>query len=591
MHWRPLCRKNPSQLTNEAKAPQAAADPMSEHTGIGTPQAFPPGIRRRNGKAALAGLALAIALVFAMPVLGVFASLLSPVSETWAHLADTVLPRYIFNSIILVLGVGILVTVIGVGTAWLVTLYRFPGRNLMEWALILPLSVPAYVMAYTYTDFLQASGPLQSALRDLTGWGPQDYWFPEIRSLGGAIAMLGLVLYPYVYLLSRAAFLEQSICALEVGRTLGCTPFSLLYRVALPLARPAIIAGISLALMETLADFGTVSFFGVQTFTTGIVRAWFSLGDPVAAAQLSAALLSVVFLVIVGERLARREKRYHHTTNRYQRLPGYRLPPGKALAALTACLIPLCLGFLLPAVLLLEMSLEAGDTQFGLRFVDLVVNSVTLAAATAVLAVLLALLLAYANRLSQSWMASAASRIASIGYAIPGAVIAIAVMIPFARLDNGLDAWFRATFGVSTGLLLTGTIAALIFAYLVRFLTVSLGTVEASLGKIKPTIDDAARSLGQRPAGTFLRIHGPIMWGSLLTAGLMVFVDVMKELPATLIMRPFNFDTLAVQAYNLASDERLTEASTASLTIVAVGLLPVIILSRAISRARPGSKG
>ena len=563
---------------------------MSEVTGIG-PQGSARLVKRRGGgMTPLAALAFAIALAFALPVLSVFTSFLAPVSDTWAHLAETVLPRYIINSLLLVVGVGVLVTVIGVGTAWLVTLYRFPGRNIMEWALILPLAVPAYVMAYTYTDFLQASGPLQTALRDFTGWSPRDYWFPEIRSLGGAVAMLGLVLYPYVYLLSRAAFLEQSICALEVGRTLGCTPYSLLPRVALPLARPAIIAGVSLALMETLADFGTVSFFGVQTFTTGIVRAWFSLGDPVAASQLSAALLTFVFLVIIGERLARRQKRYHHTSNRYQHLPGYRLSPGKALLASLACLTPLALGFLLPAFLLLRMTIEAGDAQFGTHFLKLALNSVTLALVTAILAVILALVLAYANRLSGSWPAAIAGRIASMGYAIPGAVIAIAVMIPFARLDNTLDAWFRANLDYSTGLLLTGSIAALVFAYLVRFLAVSLGTVEASLGKIKPTVDDAARSLGQKPAGTFLRIHGPIMWGSLLTAGLLVFVDVMKELPATLIMRPFDFDTLAVQAYNLASDERLTEASTASLTIVAVGLLPLVILSRAISRSRPGSQ-
>jgi iron(III) transport system permease protein len=481
--------------------------------------------------------------------------------------------------------------VIGVGTAWLVTMCRFPGRRVFEWALILPLAVPAYVMAYTYTDFLQFTGPVQSLLREVMGWGPRDYWFPQIRSLGGAIVMLALVLYPYVYLLARAAFLEQSVCALEVSRTLGCGPWASFYRVALPLARPAVAAGVSLALMETIADFGTVAFFGVQTFTTGIVRAWFSMGDRIAAAQLSAALLTLVLALLVLERWSRGRARYHHTSGRYRRMPDYRLSGWRAASATLGCFVPLALGFLLPAAVLLIMATTSGDAQFGLRFVRLAANSVTLALVTAVLAVLLAVLMAYGVRLQPNRLVIGANRVAAIGYAVPGTVIAVGVLIPFALLDNALDAWARATLGVSTGLILTGTIAALVFAYLVRFLAVSLNTVEASLGKIKPTMDDAARSLGRGPGGTLVRVHAPIMWASLLTAGLMVFVDVMKELPATLIMRPFNFDTLAVQAYNLASDERLTEASTASLAIVAVGILPLIALSRAIARARPGEAG
>ena len=537
---------------------------------------------------ALTWLALVIAGLCAIPVVSVLTNVFVPSQGTWQHLAETVLPRYVTNTVYLVLGVGCGVLAIGVATAWLVTMCRFPGRRLFEWALILPLAVPAYVMAYTYTDFLQFSGPVQGLLREVTGWGPDDYWFPHVRTLGGAIAMLSLVLYPYVYLLSRAAFLEQSVCALEVSRTLGCGPWASFFRVALPLARPAIAGGVALALMETIADFGTVSFFGVQTFTTGIVRAWFSMGDRVAAAQLSALLLCFVLGVLLLERWSRGPARYHHTSGRYQRLPGYALAGWRAALASLACFLPLALGFLVPAGVLLVMSIEVGDAQFGTRFLRLVLNSFTLAAVTALLAVLLAVLMAYGVRLQPSRMALGANRIAAMGYAVPGTVIAVGVLIPFALFDNALDSWMRARFGVSTGLLLTGTIAALVFAYLVRFLAVSLNTVEASLGKIKPSMDDAARSLGVGPGGTLVRVHAPLMWGSLLTAGLVVFVDVMKELPATLIMRPFNFDTLAVQAYNLASDERLTEASTASLAIVAVGILPLVVLSRAIARARPG---
>lgn len=542
---------------------------------------------RRTGL--LTWAALAIAALFAVPVISVLANVFVPSHGTWQHLASTVLPSYIANTLWLVLGVGVGVSTIGVATAWLVTMCRFPGRRVFEWALILPLAVPAYVMAYTYTDFLQFTGPVQSLLRDLTGWGPRDYWFPQIRSLGGAIVMLTLVLYPYVYLLARAAFLEQSVCALEVGRTLGCSAWTSFFRVALPLARPAIAAGVALALMETIADFGTVSFFGVPTFTTGIVRAWFSLGDRVAAAQLSAALLGFVLAVLLLERWSRGPARYHHTSARYQHLPDYRLSGWRAGSATFACLLPLALGFLVPACVLLAMSIEAGDAQFGARFLRLAFNSFSLAAVTAAAAVVLAAVMAYGVRLQPSRLTIGASRVAAMGYAVPGTVIAVGVLIPFAFLDNAIDAWVRASFGISTGLLLTGTIVALVFAYLVRFLAVSLNTVEASLGKIRPSMDDAARNLGRGPGATLVHVHAPLMWGSLLTAALMVFVDVMKELPATLIMRPFNFDTLAVQAYNLAADERLTEASTASLAIVVVGILPVILISRAIARARPGS--
>ena len=542
--------------------------------------------RRRRG--ALTWAALTIACLFSIPVLSVLLNVFVPGTGTWQHLASTVLPNYVANTIWLVFGVGFGVIIGGVGAAWLVTMCHFPGRRVFDWALILPLAVPAYVMAYAYTDLLQFAGPVQTLLREATGWGARDYWFPEIRSLGGAILMLTMVLYPYVYLLARAAFLEQSVCALEVSRTLGCGPWGSFFRVALPLARPAIVGGVSLALMETVADFGTVSFFGVQTFTTGIVRTWFSLGDRVAAAQLSTALLCVVLAVLLVERWSRGPARYYHTSGRYRLLPQHALAGWRSALAFLFCLLPVVLGFLLPGTILLAMAIEVGDAQFGPRFLRLAFNSFTVAAVTAVLAVLVAVVMAYGVRLNPGRLTQAANRVAAMGYTVPGTVIAVGVLIPFAIFDNALDGWMRAWFGVSTGLLLTGTIAALVFAYLVRFLAISSNTVEASLGKIKPSMDDAARSLGHGAGGTLLRVHAPIMWGSLLTAGLLVFVDVMKELPATLIMRPFNFDTLAIQAYNLASDERLTEAATASLAIVAVGVLPLILLSRTIARARPG---
>jgi iron(III) transport system permease protein len=529
--------------------------------------------------------AVALAALLAVPVVFVASNVFVSSGGSWQHLVETVLGDYVRNTLWLAIGVGVGVMIVGVGTAWLVTMCSFPGSRTLEWALILPLAVPAYVMAYAYTDFLQVSGPVQTWLREFTGWHVRDYWFPDIRSLGGAITVMVFVLYPYVYLLARTAFLEQSVGLLEVGRTLGYGAWGSFARIALPLARPAIAAGTSLALMETLADFGTVSYFAVPTFTTGIYRAWFSMGDPVAAAQLSAVLLGFVASILLLERLTRGRARYHNPALRKQ-LPEFRLRGWRAGAAILACFTPLLLGFALPALILLRMTFAQGDEQFGERFIMLTRNSVTLALITALLAIALALLMAYAARLRPGPITGSANRLAALGYAIPGTVIAVGILVPVARLDHALDAFVSATFGFSTGLLLTGGIAALVYAYLVRFFSVALQTVEAGLTRITPSMESAARSLGCSPGGVLARVHAPLLKGSLLTAGLMVFVDVMKELPATFAMRPFNFDTLAVQAYNLAADERLAEAATASLAIVAVGLLPVVLLSRSIARTR-----
>lgn len=553
-----------------------------------TPPDSAAGTRRRRLPSLWTAATLAIAALVALPVLIVVSRIFLPTDGVWSHLAATVLPDYLANTVQLVAGVGGGTLVIGVGTAWLVTMCRFPGSRVLEWALLLPMAVPAYVMAYTYTDLLQFIGPVQSGLRVLFGWSRRDYWFPEIRSLGGAVVMMTLVLYPYVFLLARAAFLEQSVCVLEVSRTLGRGPWRSFFTVALPLARPAIAAGLALALMEVLADFGTVQYFAVDTFTTGIYRTWFAMGQPVAAAQLAAVLLLFVLALMLLERWTRRRARYHHTTSRYRQLPAVALTGGRAAAALAACAAPLLLGFIVPAAVLVRLAGQEGDQLLGAAFLGLARNSFVLAALAAVLAVALALVLAYGRRLHPTPVLRAATRVAAMGYAIPGSVIAVGVLIPFARFDNALDAFMRETFGVSTGLMLSGSIAGLLFAYLVRFLAVSFNTIEASLGKIRPTMDHAARILGHTPGGTLVKVHAPIMLGSLLTAGLLVFVDVMKELPATMIVRPFNFDTLAVRVYRLAADERLGEASTAALAIVAVGIVPVILLSLAITRSRPG---
>jgi len=535
----------------------------------------------------LLAISLLVALLAALPVASVGLNIfVGGTSATWSHLARTVLPAYILNSLWLCLGVGLGVALVGVATAWLTAMHDFPGRRFFEWALVLPLAMPAYVLAYVYTDFLQFVGPLQTALREAFGWKYGDYWFPDIRTLPGAILMFVFVLYPYVYLLVRAAFLERASGMLEAARTLGMGPWRAFFAVSLPLARPAIVAGVALALMETLADYGTVAYFGVNTFTTGIYRAWFSLGDRVAAAQLAAMLLSFVLFLLMAERISRGRARYHNTTGRNRPLAGAHLRGFAAFLAVATCLLPLLLGFVVPAALLFKMALAEGDIQFGERFLLLSRNSFLLAGVTALIGVLLALLMAYGARLSKSTLATGLNRLVGLGYAVPGAVIAVGVLIPVTRLDNWLSGQWEQWFGNNPGLLLTGGIAALVYAYLVRFLAVALHTVESSLAKITPNMDDAARCHWLGQVAVLRRVHTPLLRGSLLTAGLLVFVDVMKELPATLVMRPFNFDTLATQVYTLASDERLAEASTASLAIVAVGLLPLIALSRQVSRGR-----
>ena len=528
------------------------------------------------------------ALLFSIPVLTIAGFVFEPSNDNWQHLKDTVLAEYLSNSALLVLGVSIGTLLIGVSTAWLTALCQFPGKKLFVWLLLLPLAMPAYIIAYTYTGMFDFAGPIQTQLREWTGWGYGDYYFPEVRSLGGAITMLSLVLYPYIYLLARAAFLEQSVCVLEVSRTLGCGAWCSFLKVALPLARPAIVAGLSLVLMETLADYGTVSYFGLGVFTTGIFRTWFGLGDSVAAAKLASLLLLFVFALVVIERLSRRQARYHHTTNKYTKLPEYQLVGWLSWMAMLLCLFPVLLGFLLPAGQLAIWAWQTYEEMVDASFLLLTWHTVLLGLSASLLALVLALFLAYGKRLLNTRLVSASIRVASMGYAIPGTVVAVGVIIPFAWLDNRIDGFMRDQFDFSTGLLLSGTLVAVMFAYLVRFLAVSLQTVESGLGKIKPSMDDAARSLGYRPRETLFKVHMPLMKGSLLTALLIVFVDVMKELPATLILRPFNFNTLAVRAFELASDERLAESSTAALMIVAVGLLPVIYLSKSISQSRAG---
>lgn len=530
---------------------------------------------------------LLVALVVAVPILAIPWLALFPDENIWPHLISTVLPGYVLTTLGLMLGVSFGVLTMGVCSAWLVTMCHFPGRRIFEWALLLSMAMPAYVIAYVYTDLLEYAGPVQIFLRHLFGWQiASDYWFPEIRSLGGAIVMMSLVLYPYVYLLSRAAFLEQSVGLLDASRTLGCSPWATFFRVSLPMARPSIATGVALALMETLNDVGTVDFFAVNTLTLGIYDVWLNMGNIGGAAQIAMVMLVFVIVLLTIERQSRRRQKHYQSSGRSKELPAHRLGGLRAGLAIVACLLPVVAGFIVPASALVSNSVRNFEKSWTPEFLQYAFNSLALSSGAAGMAVCIALLLAYGRRLVGGRIVGSAVSFASFGYAVPGAVLAIGVIIPLAGFDNALDAFMRERFGVSTGLLFSGTVFAILFAYVVRFLAIALGSVDSSLSKVTPVMDMASRTLGHGPMATFFKVHLPLIRGGVLIGVLVVFVDCMKELPATLILRPFNFDTLATYVYQFASDELIEQASLGALTIVLAGLVPVVVLSRIITGTR-----
>ena len=527
------------------------------------------------------GFSLLLACLLLLPIVVIGFSFFNPQPQAWRHLADTVLFSYISNSLILALSVGAGTFIVGTTLAWICSRYEFPLRQSLSWLVLLPMAMPAYIIAYSYTGFLDFAGPVQTGLREIFGWHYGDYWFPEIRSLTGAITMLSLVLYPYVYLLARNAFSEQSASLYEATRALGYSHRHYIFRVAIPLARPAILAGVALAMMEAFADFGTVQYFGVNTFTTGIFRIWFGMGNSAAAAQLSAVLVTFVLMLLMLEKYSRRKIQYYYLGVKTQKPARIQLRGFKAVGAVAICLLPFMLGFLIPVWLLLSWAIKLGPQQLNPRFFEALGNSFYLATFASITVVSLAIIFGYARRLQHKFTIAAVN-LASMGYAVPGTVIAVGVIVPLTAFDKTLDTFLSETFGISTGLLLSGSLFALIFAYAVRFLAVALQQIDVGLGRIKPSMDHAARGLGLSQAGVLTQVHIPILRTSILGALLLVFVDVLKELPATLILRPFNFNTLSVKAYELASDERLHHAALPALTIVFVSLIPVILLTHAI---------
>jgi iron(III) transport system permease protein len=552
---------------------------MSSAHSLPVPKAPPRPLSERL----LTAAALVTGLALALPVLTIIVLAFMPTENVWPHLIATVLPGYVLRTLALMAGVGLITFVTGTAVAWLVTMCRFPLRPLFVWASLLPLAMPGYIVAYAYVDFLSYSGPLQGWLRGVFGWTrPDDYWFPEIRSLGGAIFILSMVLYPYVFLTARASFIRQPATQLEVARALGQTPWGAFRNVALPLARPGIAVGVSLALMECLNDIGAAGFFGVQTLTLGVYTTWLSQGNLGGAAQISVVMLLFIFVLVWFERTARRKQSFVLPSQRPRQPDRIRLNGWQRVLAVIVCALPILIGFVVPALVLMSFAISRLDDALSVTYLKAVYHSLVLASLAAAIAVALGLVLGYANRVMRSRFTSNVIRIASMGYAIPGTVLGIGVLIPLAGFDNALDGFLMETFGISTGLLLSGTITAVIFAYVVRFLAVSFGAIETGLQKVTPNVAAAARTLGRGPISAFLEVHLPLLRPALVAAGLLVFVDCMKELPATLILRPFDFETLATSVFMLASLGELEQSALPALTIVAVGLVPVILLSRTL---------
>ena len=524
-------------------------------------------------------LLIAVALPFVTLIAQMFAA---DASGLWLHYASTVLPGYVANSVVLGASVALIASIIGVACAWQIERYRFPLRNFLSWALLLPMAMPAYVAAYALTDFFQFSGPPQTWLRASFGWVKGDYWFPELVSLPGAITVFSLTLYPYVYLLARTAFAQRGAELFEAARTLGLNARAAWWRAALPVARPAIAGGALLVLMETLADFGTVSYFGVETLTTGIYRAWQNMGDLVAAAQLAALLMTAVIVLVWLERRGRRRARYANTRARHDSSGriGQPLSQVATWARTLLCVLPLTFGFVLPAILLLRLLEREWVAVSIAAVVKWTGNSLLVGGLAALVVVSLSLLLHARARLFRERSAQRIERLLSFGYAVPGAVLAIGVLLPLAWLDNQIIDVSKRLWAVNPGLLLTGSVMALVYASSIRFYGVASSSISAAYSRLPTHLDDSARVLGVSGWSAFARVHWPALKLSAVAATLLVFIDTLKELPATLTLRPFNFDTLATQTYNLVKDERLGEAALPSLLILLASLPAVALLAR-----------
>jgi iron(III) transport system permease protein len=525
--------------------------------------------------------ALAIVAVVLAPLVAVLWIALHPTENIWPHLLSTVLPRYFTTTLVMMAGVGLLTAAVGTGAAWLVTMYRFAGRGWLVHALLFPLALPAYVGAYALVDFLDYSGPLQTGLRATFGWqDARDYWFPEIRSTWAAVLVLSAALFPYVYLLTRQALREQSGGVYEVARALGTGGWGLFWRLGLPLARPAIAAGVALALMETVADYGTVTHFGVQTLTTGVFSTWLNGGNAGGAAQIAGVIMTLIFLLVAMERISRRNARFHRPARHARPIEPQTLTGWRAALAFGLCMVPFLFGFVLPVGVMLTHAFDRPDVWIAPGLGSAALNTLIVGGTAALVTVGAALFLVYGVRMAGRSLARLILPVTLLGYAAPGAVLAVGILVPLAALDHRVADTILALTGTDPGLLLTGTAAAIVLAYVVRFFGIAQGAVDSAFGRISPSLPMAARSLGEGNGGTLRRLYLPLMRGSVASALLVVFVDCVKELPATLLLRPFNFNTLSTRVYELASLERLGEAAPAALVVTALGLAAVALLAR-----------
>lgn len=525
--------------------------------------------------------AVAIAALVLAPILSIVWIAFNPTENIWPHLMATVLPRYLVTTLAMMAGVAVLTAAMGTGAAWLISQYDFPGRRWLDRALLFPLAIPAYVGAYALVDVLDYAGPVQTMLRATFGWSSaRDYWFPQTRSLPMAILVLSFALYPYVYLLARAAYREQSGRAYEVARALGCGPWALFLRVGWPLARPAIAAGVALAMMETVADYGTVLHFGVQTLTTGVFSTWLNGGNAGGAAQIAGVILVLILMLVGLERAGRGKARFHRLGRGSQALQPAPIAGRKRWYATLLCLVPFAGGFLLPLSVMLYHTAVAPEGWLAPGLGEALVNTLIVGGLAALATVSAAVFLVYALRMKGSRTAQWLLPLTLIGYAAPGAVLALGLLVPLAVVDHWQADAILALTGWDPGLMITGTSFALGLAYLVRFFGIAQGAVDAAFGRVSPALSMASRSLGRSASGTLRAVYLPLMRGSVLTALLVVFVDCVKELPATLLLRPFNFNTLSTRVFELASLERLSEAAPAALLVMGVGLAAVLVMAR-----------
>ncbi|MCU8008885.1 MULTISPECIES: ABC transporter permease [Shewanella] len=529
----------------------------------------------------LAGYAVAALLV--LPLFALIFQAFQPDEAVFGHLMATVLPTYIINSLLLIFWVSLGALLLALPCAWLMARCDFVGRRYLQWALLLPLAMPAYIVAYVYTDLLDYAGPVQRGLRSIFGWdSPQDYFFPDIRTLGGAACMLSLVLFPYIYLLARTAFMEQSLSLAHASRIMGCSPWQSFWRLSLPMARPALAVGVALVAMETAADFATVNYFAVPTLTTAVYDTWLGYGNLTAAAKLSAIILLVVFSLIGFERFARRKQQLFQKQSRIQVTDLYRLSMTQTLVALSFCGMLLLLAFLLPFGILLSYAIGYFEQSWDKSFWQLSLNSLSLALITSLLCCLIALLLMFVRRISPRQSDALPSRLASTGYALPGTVLAIGVLVPLTMLDFAINDLADLVGIAGPGLILTGSVIALIFAFCVRFVAIAIGSVESSYKRISPSLDMVSLTMGQTPRQLLRRVHLPLLAKGLFAGALLVFIESMKELPAALLLRPIGFENLATYVFQFASDEKLEHGALAAIVIVLVGLVPLIYLNRSL---------